>query len=33
MKIMVVNRPDVSDYFQFSPDFGFAQVSACSQDG
>lgn len=22
MKVMVVKRPDVSDYFQFSPDFG-----------
>jgi hypothetical protein len=26
MKVNVVNRPDVSDYFEFSPDFGFAQV-------
>lgn len=27
MKVNVVNRPDVSDYFTFSPDFGFVQVS------
>eukprot|EP00955_Chlamydomonas_euryale_P030151 317728-Chlamydomonas_euryale.AAC.2 len=26
MKLSVVNRPDVSDYFEFSPGFGFAQA-------
>ena len=26
MKVAVTNRPDVADYFQFQPDFGFVQV-------
>jgi len=26
MKINVVNKPDICDYFEFSPNFGFAQV-------
>ena len=28
MKLNVVNRADVCDYFEFSPDFGFAQVGS-----
>jgi len=26
MKLSVPNRPDVADYFEFSPNFGFVQV-------
>jgi len=26
MKVSVPNRPDVADYFEFSPNFGFVQV-------
>jgi len=27
MKVSVLNRADVADYFEFSPNFGFVQVS------
>ena len=27
MKVSVPNRDDVADYFEFSPNFGFVQVS------
>ena len=28
MKVMVVPRPELEGFFEFSPDFGFVQVRA-----